>query len=109
MSKVISFRLNPDNPREQKALEILMSWSSKGFRIRHTLTEALLNFDSINSETTANGTLMDLSQQIMELLENVEIRSLPELPKKVSSKAKLSDRFVSSIIQTSKPGLRSEA
>ena len=42
MSKVISFRLNPDNPREAQALEILRTKQAEGFSSRRVLTDALI-------------------------------------------------------------------
>jgi hypothetical protein len=73
MSEVISFRLNPENPRETKALTVLQDWLSQGFSTRHTITEVLLKVDSANSEAIDIGALNDLLNQIKELLENFEI------------------------------------
>lgn len=42
MSKVISFRLDPDNPREAIALEILRAEQAKGFSSRRILADALI-------------------------------------------------------------------
>lgn len=42
MSEVISFRLNPENPREAQALEILRTKQSEGFSSRRVLTDALI-------------------------------------------------------------------
>ena len=42
MSEVISFRQNKDNPREEKAVQVLRTWTAQGFNVRHTITEALL-------------------------------------------------------------------
>ena len=107
MSKVISFRLNPDNPREAEAFTILDSWLSKGFSTRHTLTEALLMLDSDEIQALDNGTLNDLSNQIQALLERFEMGST-QINENISSKPELSDGFVTSILKTAKPGLRPE-
>lgn len=110
MSRVISFRLNPKNLREAEALKVLNCWLTQGFNTRHTITEALLRLDSSNSQAEENQALNDLSQQIKELLDNIETgSSFIMLNDDVSSKEKLSDGFVSSILQVAKPGLRSEA
>jgi hypothetical protein len=107
MSKVISFRLNPDNPRDAKAIAVLLDWLSQGFSTRQTITEALLQLDSANSKSTDNEALMDLSQQIKELLENFDnVSSREMVSEAVSAKEKLSDGFVSSILKAAKPGLR---
>lgn len=106
MSKVISFRLNPGNPREAEALIILQDWLSRGFSTRYTITEALLNLASVNSRATDNGALYDLSNQIKELLENIEMGASRETPNvDISSKEKLSDEFISSILISAQPGL----
>ena len=106
MSKVISFRLNPDNPRDAKALTILQDWLSQGFSARHTLTEALLSLDTANFSEAKNDALNDLSDQIKLLLENIE-RGFPVLEpnNKISSENDLSHGFVSSIIKAAKPGI----
>ena len=110
MSKVISFRLNQDNPREAEALTVLHQWLEQGFNTRHTMTVALLNLDSANSQATDNGTLIVLSNQIQELLESIEVGSTFSVPEHdISSREKLSDGFVSSILKVVKPGLRPEA
>ena len=41
MSKVYSFRLDENNPREAQAREVIDAWVSKGYSLRHILTEAL--------------------------------------------------------------------
>jgi len=79
MSKVISFRLNPDNPRDAKALAVLQNWLSQGFSTRYTITEALLELDSTNAKATDKEALRDLSQQLKELLKNIEIGSSREM------------------------------
>jgi len=107
MSEVISFRLNPKNPREAEALSILLDWSSQGFSTRHTITEALLILASKKCETIDNRMLADLSCQIKHLIENIEVGPFPELrDDDISSKEKLSDNFVTSILKAAKPGLR---
>lgn len=107
MSKVISFRLNPDNPREDKALTVLQRWGNKGFSYRHTIAEALLKLESENDEVVEKQSLMNLSQQIQELLEVIEIGSTLVTPKiEDSSRNQLSDGFITSIIKSAKTGLK---
>ena len=107
MSKVISFRLSPENPREAKALVVLDNWSSQGFSTRQTLTEALLVLDAGKFQPFDNETITDLSDQIQELLAKVEMGSPHEIKNNnTPSKPELSDGIVSSIIKSAKPGLR---
>ena len=42
MSKVYSFRLNDDNPREAQAMEVIEAWVEEGYSLRHVMIEALL-------------------------------------------------------------------
>ena len=42
MSKVYSFRLDSDNPREAQAIEVIDNWVSQGYSLRNLLTEALI-------------------------------------------------------------------
>jgi len=106
MSKVISFRLNPDNQRDAKAIAILQDWLSRGFSTRHTITEALLNLPSPNSEAADNSVLNDLSQQIKELLDKIGSDVTLNKPKdEMSSQEKLSEGFVTSVLKAAKPGL----
>ena len=110
MSNVISFRLNPENPREAEALTVLQDWLTQGFSTRHTITEALLKLDASNSHTAENQVLEDLSHQIKELLGNFESgSSLVLATDGISSQKKLSDGFVSSILKTAKPGMKIDA
>lgn len=107
MSKVISFRLNPENPREAEALTILEDWLSQGFSTRHTLTEALLMLDSRKSQLLDIGALTDLTNQIQEFLSRVEMASTQKIRNDdISSKQELSDGFISSILKATKPGLK---
>ena len=107
MSKVISFRLNPENPRDARALAVLQDWLSQGYSTRHTLTEALLMLDSGKSQPPDNETLNDLSHQIQALLAKVEKGATHKIMyDDASSKQELSDGFVSSILKATKPGLK---
>ncbi len=72
MSIVISIRLNPNNPRDAKALAVIQDWLSQGLSTRHTITEALLNLDTTQNKSVDNEALKDLSQQIRILLENIQ-------------------------------------
>lgn len=109
MSRVISFRLNPNNPREAEALSVLQKQLTEGFTIRQTITKAILMLDSVNLLPTENQAFNDLSKQIKELLENIENRASQDNPvESTSSKEKLSNGFVTSILKTAKTGLRLE-
>lgn len=107
MSKVISFRFDADNKREAKALAVLQRWLARGFSTRHTITEALLMLDSSNSQAEEYQVVSDLSQQIKILLDNIEKVSSPFIGNgNATSKDKLNEGFVTTIIQTVKPGIK---
>ena len=42
MSKVYSFRLDDDNPREAQARGVIKAWMGEGYSLRHIITDALL-------------------------------------------------------------------
>jgi hypothetical protein len=44
MSKVIGFRLSEDNPREAQAMDVIGTWVSQCYSLRHILTDALIKF-----------------------------------------------------------------
>lgn len=73
MSEVISFRLDPNNPREAQALEVLRARREEGYSTRHVLTEALLGFEgrsdlyTISSPEEFRSTL----EQVARLLEQI--------------------------------------
>ncbi len=109
MSKIISFRLNPNNPREAGALSILQDWLAQGFSTRHTMTEALLKMDIENSQKSDSESLSILSQQIHELLDSIKVGSSSVIhDDTLSSNEKLAHGFVSSIRKAARPGLRSD-
>jgi hypothetical protein len=43
MSKVFSFRLDENNPREAQAMEVIDTWASRGYSLRYVLVEALID------------------------------------------------------------------
>ena len=97
MSKVYSFRLNENNPREAQAKEVIDAWVSKGYPLRHVITKALLKLSTIEN---GEGDLSDIVEQIRELFTGLE-GSHP-IPK-TSSNA-LSPSFVESIRLSMKSG-----
>ena len=57
MSRVTSFRLSKENPREAKAYEVLRAWRLKGHSARHTITKALLRISEPRTDSAADSTL----------------------------------------------------
>jgi hypothetical protein len=55
MSKVYSFRLDSENPREALAMDVINTWVSQGYSLRRILTDALINYqDKGNDEREWN-------------------------------------------------------
>jgi hypothetical protein len=55
MSKVYSFRLDSENPREALAMDVINTWVSQGYSLRQILTDALINYqDKGNDEREWN-------------------------------------------------------
>jgi hypothetical protein len=111
MSDVISFRLNPDNPREAKAVQVLQTWAAQGFSIRQIITEALLKLDApeIGFESATIEGLKDTLDHVNQLLEHIEIGKYSPVIKSHTEPAQtgLTDSFITSVKMIAKPGLKS--
>ena len=107
MSEVISFRLNPDNPREAQALEILRTKHAEGFTSRRVLTDALIGMVVENRQvspfpiTEFNEALEQVSG-FLEKLNSIDYdQGKLESPQVVG----LNDNFLNSVRNSAKPGL----
>lgn len=109
MSEVISFRLNKDNLREEKARLVLQEWTTRGYSIRQTITEALLNLNqnSIEPESTVLDELSETLSQVNHLLRQIEKGNSSDL-KYLERRATegLSASFVASVRKSAKPGAK---
>ena len=65
MSKVYSFRLNDDNPREAQAREVIEAWVEEGYSLRHVIVEALLTF---KDKDFRQSELDEVVEQLKELI-----------------------------------------
>jgi hypothetical protein len=101
MSKVYSFRLNEDNPREAQAIEVINAWVSHGYSLRQILTESLLNYKETNKIT--NG-WDHLYGQLSALIEKLESGGLEEPQEK--NKTILSPFFLDAMKKSAKKGLK---
>lgn len=106
MSEVISFRLNPDNPREAQALEILRTKQAEGFSSRRVLTDALIGMEvekgDVFSIKEFNATLEQVSG-LLERLNEDNLDPIQSMPIQVSA---LNDNFLSSVKIAVKSGLK---
>lgn len=110
MSVVISFRLNPDNPREAQALEILRNKQSEGFSPRRVLTDALLGFVTPKGLDTSFplDEFHTALEQVSGLLERINGSSTDPNQSTRLQVSALNDTFLSSVKVAAKPGLKIE-
>lgn len=62
MSKVYSFRLDENNPREAQAKEVIEAWIAQGYSLRHHLVDLMLESQNKNFQ----------NKQYIELFEKIE-------------------------------------
>lgn len=108
MSRVISFRLDRNNPREAQALSVLSGMQEQGYSVRYTLTEALIRLDA--DEESAGlpvDEMNDLVAQMAQLLGQMQSgESVTNVEQKhQASGTELSDAFLASVNRASKPGI----
>lgn len=110
MSTVFSFRLNPSNPREARAMEVIRNQQQRGFSIRDILVETLLthhrdiqNDEQIDSVNDRLDELIGLVQSIKgNVLINKEEGSLQNSP------LSLSEQFLGAMKMAAQQGLQIE-
>ena len=100
MSKVFSFRLDIDNPRESQAMKVIDTWISQGYSLRHIITDALINHgdDRLNCKeiNKAYYQLAQLVDYIKRDFHNSE---------NLTSKVNLPKKFIDSMKKSAKKGL----
>ena len=100
MSKVFSFRLDENNPREAQAEEVIKAWVSQGYSLRHVITEALLRLDSKDKGQ------YDLSLILEGLREVINVQKhIPETDS--INIQQLPSGFIEAMRKTVKSGLKS--
>jgi hypothetical protein len=113
MSKVISFRLDKNNPREAKALEVLKNKRDEGYNIRHIIMEALINLDETNPhlESPTTKELFTIVMKVHQLLERIKGDDELSLTREAAmdTNLELTENLVSSVKKTIKPGLHLES
>jgi hypothetical protein len=110
MSQVISFRLDPNNPREGRALAVLAEWQEQGHRVRHTLTEALLGLAEEGQQSEMEqqrASVLAILTEIRVNLEQLQQRGVVETGKREQkSEEQVSEAFILSIKSAAKPGVQ---
>jgi hypothetical protein len=101
MSKVYSFRLDENNPREAQAREVIEAWVEEGYSLRRVIVDALTSSHRSDHKTNENEEILE---KIALLIENMNTAG--ESVKDVQST--LPDTFVGSISSSVKSGIRVE-
>ena len=113
MNKVISFRLNGNNPREAKALQVLKIKCAEGHGARSIIMDALLKLDEDTSESgngAAHESLASIASQVIHLVEMMLTgNNIPiDMKNGVGTTTELTGNFLDSIKKAAKPGLKTE-
>lgn len=112
MSEVISFRLDPNNPREAQALAVLAHHQERGYSARQILTEALLKLDQAGKEHELQTQMADILMavhRVSDQIERLQRAGVPRTGLHDENQAVLSDAFVLSVKSAAKPGITLEA
>ena len=99
MSRVTSFRLSSENPREAKALEVREVWQARAYSVRQTIAKALVKLDKGTAESIRGHQLNEIneglnrSQQLVEELHGSK-RTTPQVQDSRASMSGLTDDVI---------------
>jgi hypothetical protein len=107
MSKVISFRLNPENPREAQAIAILRAKQAEGFSYRQVLTDALIGMATEKGQSALFpiDEFNEALEKVSGLLERLDVDDHNNRQSITSRVTNLNNNFVNSVKIAAKPGL----
>ena len=111
MSKVISFRMDEANPREARALEVIIAWTEQGHNLRFILTQALLELGHPGSDITMNqdgqalNAVLDHIDQVIKMVKTMQPDRTPRQDPSIASPT-LSEGFLTSVKHRAKPGFK---
>ena len=102
VSKVFSFRLNENNPREARVLEFIQTRASEGYTLRQIIIEGLLMASEKTSELEA------LSRRLDEVVFLIQKNKITDSVNKdhFSTSREVSSDFQELIKKAVKPGIR---
>jgi len=100
MSKVFSFRLSDDNPREARAREVIEAWVGEGYSLRYVIVEALVSF---KKEGLRQGELNSLVEKLQDLILSIDKSETVQL-----SDVSLSNSFLDAMKQSARIGIKLE-
>lgn len=100
MSKVYSFRLNDDNPREAQAREVIEAWVAEGYSLRFVIVEGLLTYKKEVDQLVQPDFILDqLKDLVLSLSKDENFHTTTN---------ELSKPFLSSVKTTARLGLTIE-
>jgi len=102
MSKVYSFRLSEDNPREILAREMIDAKISQGYSLRQILTEALISYGDNQGSQKGLDKYID---QLTELIQELDIKRGSSI--RSDHALGLSSSFVNAMKRSAKQGISS--
>jgi hypothetical protein len=97
MSKVYSFRLDDDNPREAQARAVIDAWVREGYSLRYVIVEALIAF---KKDESGYGELASIVEQLQDLLSSSDRASSGSAPE-----TSLSNSFLNAVKNSIKLGV----
>ena len=101
MSKVYSFRLDENNPREAQAREVIEAWVTQGYSLRHQFVDLLISFQDKNFQ---NNEYAKLLEKIESLISNSKVKEdVFEV-----TKGTLTETFIVSLSESVKCGVKLE-
>jgi len=103
MSKVYSFRLDANNPREAQAREVIDAWVSQGYSLRHVLTDALISYGENGGAENGWEKVYDQLSEIVRELGNGVVEKESN-----GDNMALSPVFVDAMKNAVKQGIRSD-
>lgn len=98
MSKVYSFRLSEDNPREAQARRVIETWVEEGYSLRYVIVKALIEVQRRNSN------LYDYDFLLEQLQNMINGQNRRTTVNKLESS--LSNTFKAGIVESAKKGIQ---
>lgn len=99
MSKVFSFRLDENNPREAQAKEIIDAWVAQGYSLRHQLVDVLISFQDKGLERAEYG-------ELLKRIERLIVRAKGDKEDSNDLSDTLSDKFIGSLVKSVIDGIK---
>ncbi len=104
MSKVYSFRLSDENPRESQAREVIEVWVGEGYSLRQAVVEALLNYRESQYD---NEKVYKLLEEIRKMFLEEKVHSIEDAVVLKNSQS-LAPSFLNAMKNSVKSGISSK-